>query len=325
VAVGDEGAILTSGDPLGGGGAAAGTWHSARIGAIPLTGVSCPSASLCLAWGPRGIESSSNPAGGAGAWTHTSLDHGAPVDSASCPTISLCVAVAGANSLLTSTNAGAGRAARWKLTAAHIDMSRSTAFGAATVTALSCPAVSLCVAVDSAGRVLTSSDPTRERPWSVADVDPRVETLPGVPAGAEPGLGAMPPTFADARLTAVSCPSVKLCVAVDEYGTIAYSFDPTGGAHAWKLSNDHAGILRTGTSDVSCASVSLCVYVGATGLTGYTPGSVRVADGPPDLRSSYSTRRIDTTYLTAVACVPAGFCVAIDQRASIIVGVVAPS
>ncbi|MGA2321332.1 MAG: hypothetical protein ABSG95_11430 [Solirubrobacteraceae bacterium] len=136
----------------------------------------------------------------------------------------------------------------------HIDASYSHRFGHSTVTALACPSVKLCVAVDSAGRVLTSSDPTRDRPWSVADVDPRVVTQPGLQAspGTPVGPGspslsgtpAVPPTVVDASLTAVSCPSRKFCTAVDDFGTIAYSTYPTGGARAWKLTNEHPEDLR---------------------------------------------------------------------------------
>ena len=319
VAVDNEGGIVTSADPSGG----VAMWHGAHLPAATLSGVTCPSTKLCLAWGAEGIESSTDPAVGAGAWTRKTIDPGSHVDAVSCPDISLCLAITGANSLFTSTDAGAGAGARWKLEMPHIDASHSRKFGPTTIAALTCPSVELCVAVDSAGRVLTSTHPTRNGPWNVADVDPQVVTAPGV-EGIGPGSPSIAPTVVDAALTSVSCPSTRLCVAVDEFGTIAYSTDPTGEARAWRLSNEHPEVLRHSKGDVSCASVSLCVYVGPLGLSGYTPGSVRVAAGPPELISSYSTRRIDENYLNAVACAPTNICVAVDSDASVIVGTYAP-
>ncbi len=326
VAVDDQRDILKSGNPTGG----AATWSRAHVPSAALSGVTCRSARLCIAWGPKVIETSINPGGGAGAWTRTSIGHGS-VDAVACPTTSLCLAITGANTLLVSADPSAGKDARWKLTLSHIDASYSHAFGPSTVTGLACPSVMLCVAVDTAGRVLASTHPTRTTAWSVADVEPRAEIEPGLPASpgspAEhgiPGLPAtpaIPPTFEDASLTSISCPSMGFCTAVDIFGTIAYSSDPAAGARAWRLSNVHPEDLRRDTStDVSCASASLCVYVGSEGLSGHSPGSVRVLAGPPNRPSSYSTRRIDSTYVEAVACAPTRFCVAVDDDASLILG-----
>ncbi len=58
---------------------------------------------------------------------------------------------------------------------------------------VSCPSAGLCVAVDTAGHVITPTDPTSTTPnWTVSRVD------------------------ITNKLTAVSCPSVTLCVAVDD-------------------------------------------------------------------------------------------------------------
>ena len=74
---------------------------------------------------------------------------------------------------------------------------------------VSCPSVSLCVAVDSDGkyRHLDRSDRRRERG-----------------GGQDPGR----PQYG---LQAVSCPSVSLCVAGGS--NILSSTNPTGGAHTW--------------------------------------------------------------------------------------------
>jgi hypothetical protein len=79
---------------------------------------------------------------------------------------------------------------------------------------VSCPNASLCVAVDSAGNVLTSTTTTGgASAWTVTSVDD------------------------NASLTGISCPSSSLCVAVDNYGDVVTSTNPTGGASAWTLTN----------------------------------------------------------------------------------------
>jgi len=101
---------------------------------------------------------------------------------------------------------------------------------------VSCPSVSLCVAVDSAGNVVTSTNPIGgRRAWTVTRVDRRI------------------------ALNAVSCPSVSLCVAVDGAGNVVTSKRPMGGRRWWRLATvDRVEVL----SGVSCASESQCVAVG---------------------------------------------------------------
>jgi hypothetical protein len=82
------------------------------------------------------------------------------------------------------------------------------------VNAVSCPSVSLCVAGDSAGNILTSTDPAGgASAWTKARV-------------------ARPDPIGNS-LTAISCPSVSLCVAGDGNGNILTSTNPTGGASTW--------------------------------------------------------------------------------------------
>ena len=88
----------------------------------------------------------------------TNVDGSHYLHAASCPSASMCVAVDGprdamdaAGDVVTSTNPSGGAAA-W--TVAHVDTGSNNIFG------ISCPSVSLCVAVDSAGNVLASANPT---------------------------------------------------------------------------------------------------------------------------------------------------------------------
>ena len=60
---------------------------------------------------------------------------------------------------------------------------------------LSCPSVSLCVAVDAVGNILTSTQPTGDSSaWTATALD-------------------------RPRITSIACPSTRLCLAGDENGT----------------------------------------------------------------------------------------------------------
>src|ERR1039458_782647 len=102
---------------------------------------------------------------------------------------------------------------------------------------VSCPSgASLCVAVDEAGRVLTTASPVSGG-WISASIDP------------------------GHRLTAVSCSSPSLCVAVDDAGDVLSSVDPTGGAAAWRSQRVDYGELL----GVSCSAAGPCVAVDGAG------------------------------------------------------------
>jgi hypothetical protein len=124
--------------------------------------VSCPSVSLCVATTNTGeIFTSANPTGGANAWTETAVDPGGFLSAVSCPSVSLCVAggsdAAGYSNgeILTTTRPGGGAGA-WTKTTVDPGMT----YHPVGVAALVCPSVSLCVAGDNSGHILTSIDPT---------------------------------------------------------------------------------------------------------------------------------------------------------------------
>jgi hypothetical protein len=86
---------------------------------------------------------------------------------------------------------------------------------AAGVSSISCPTISLCVAVDEHGNVLTSTTPSGTTPWSSAHVDAAADNEEG-------------------GLYAVSWPSTTFCAAVDDLGNVLRSRSPTGGVAAWQ-------------------------------------------------------------------------------------------
>ncbi len=201
VAVDSEGRALTSTNPAAGAGA---SWSRVEIdGAHPLSGISCATTGLCVAVDSEGRAlTSTNPALGPGSWHARAIDPSLGLVSVSCTAAGFCAAVDGAGDALASANAaaeahagaGAGSGATWS--SSPIDL--------ATPTSVSCAATALCAAVDAAGYVLASDDPTTMPPsWPPAGVD----------------LGR--------RLSAVACVPEGLCAAVDEGGDALTAEVPT--------------------------------------------------------------------------------------------------
>ena len=57
-----------------------------------------------------------------------------------------------------------------------------------------------------------------------------------------------------ANLNAISCPSARLCVAVDDSGFALASTDPTGGAGSWIVNKVDGSVNLAG---VSCTTTGL--------------------------------------------------------------------
>src|SRR2546423_7722423 len=79
----------------------------------PLSGISCPGTSLCVAVARGGILTSRRPTGGARRWNLATVAKGALLTDISCPTRSLCVAVDRPGDVVTSTRPTAPAA--WKV------------------------------------------------------------------------------------------------------------------------------------------------------------------------------------------------------------------
>ena len=237
-----------------------------------LTGVSCPSASQCVAVGE--YEDTAGSWRGLlltladGAWTaqEASLPHdttdnyAAWLNGVSCPAVSRCVAVGGygsANgwSLLLTWSGGS-----WTPEQAPLP---ADATGGSTVSAVSCASVSQCVAVGhygpttngQAGLLLTDSDGT----WTAA-------RAPSAADGANGGV---------LGVTSVSCPAVSQCVAVGAYDTTASDYEQgllltdSGGTWAAAQAPLPANVQlafgqfsQGAVASVSCPSATACVAVG---------------------------------------------------------------
>ena len=232
VAVEGAGSILTSTDPLEN----PSSWGTVYTNSSDyLEAVSCPSTLLCVALTSGGtVLTSTDPTDQSSTWTASTIQSQAgsspQYETIACaPNTTTCVA-GGSDGLATTSGSG------WQAFSFP---------GVVTITGVSCPSSSLCVATFSDGEpgegnpsgVMTSTDPNGgESAWTVTTLP--VEGLVGV-----------------------SCPTVSLCVADSNvYDTgIVTSTNPTGGAGAWSAVNANPFGEPVG---VSCASATLCVVLG---------------------------------------------------------------
>jgi PQQ-like domain len=236
--------------------------------------VSCPAANLCVAGGASSVLTSSDPTGGAGAWSIAHLEGDYGFAGISCPSVELCVDVGGLGEVLTSTDP-AGGAHAWS--EADVDPKRGEGEG---LTGVSCPSVHLCVLSGYNGDVLTSTDPTGgASAWTKTDV------------------------YGLREISSVSCPTERLCVAVTEEGDIVTSTDPTGGTSAWTLSKVDNHTLE----DVSCSSEALCVVIDNFGYA-------LTSTDPTGGTSAWSAARISDEPIEHVSCVPSGLCVVLGNE-----------
>lgn len=243
VVVGFEGGVLVSTDPTGG----AGAWSMTNVNlahdnAIHLTGVSCPSTSLCVAvnganpGGPAGkVLTTTDPT--SGRWQVAQLDSSLHFTGVSCSSPTMCVAVARGGKIAMSSDPTGGAAA-WSVIEAP--------GGAGDLEGIDC-VPTLCAAGNATGNILTSTDPTGGAPWSEAKA----------------GIAAL--------VTGVSCPTTSACLGVDNNGSVFTSTDPTAGPGAWHAENlvpfeaseSEGQFVHNALFAASCASTALCALVGS--------------------------------------------------------------
>jgi hypothetical protein len=246
-----------------------------------LTGVSCPSTSLCAAVDGAGhAVVSTDPTAGAPTWSAPTQIDSNGLEGVSCVYPSLCVAVDFSGEAVISTDPTAATPT-WS---APKDID-----GSNNLRAVSCPSTSLCVAVDGSGNAVISTDPTAPTStWSASKIDGT--------------------NFLDG----VSCPSISLCVAVDFDGHAVISTNPTAATPTWSTPADIDG--TTALDEVSCASASQCVAVDAQGqaLTSTDPTAAT-----PTWTAAVD---IDgTNSLAEVSCSSASLCVAVDDAGQAVI------
>jgi hypothetical protein len=146
------------------------------------------------------------------------------------------------------------------VSAAHMQIVDPIGSLSATINDISCaPGTRLCVAVDSWGNVLSSTDPAAgARAWKLVAL----------------------PTGRPLQPMSVSCPSASLCAIAD--GPVIYtSTDPTGAASAWSATTLVSGEALIG-DEVVCPSTTLCV-------ASLSHGSVATSTNPTGGAGAWST------------------------------------
>jgi hypothetical protein len=295
VAFDASGRVITSTDPAGGPGA----WAVGSVsGAVSTGDVSCPSAQLCFAFSvePTGDSAvpvlmvSTDPAAGASSWSAMPVPYS--VSSLACPSPTLCVGVAGGKDLAISTDPTAIPAtALWQQD--FLDQAN-------TFVGLTCPSLSFCGAIDDAGRIFTSIDPSSARSsWSPT-------TVPALENGIAYGTSDV---FASSGY-GITCASLRLCIAYDTVPSPAGHFSsavlaattrPLGGADAWSVS-ETLGLGSPGLSALACPSAKLCV--------GVTEGGIQTSTHPTVSVSNWKTVLSPVEFPSTISCPAASLCVA---------------
>jgi hypothetical protein len=328
-AVGAIGQAATSTDASSGAGA---SWHDATITTDEIADVSCASSALCDAIDLTGnVFTSTNPANASPTWTEKAsvLTGG---DTISC-LASFCIATGGMSKADSTTDPGDAASATWT----------TTGYTAASeIDGISCPSSSFCAAADSAGNVLTSTDPAnKSATWKATNVNSGIATNPGgsyflediacpsaslcvavdnvgnVLTSTDPDSGS--PTWTAAKadnaggFTAITCPSPALCVAVDFDGNAVVSTHPTGGAGAWTTTSID-GDLLVHYESISCPSTRECF----AGMDGGSVTVVHLSSGGSI--SSTSTTAIDEgiSLVNGISCPTTSLCVAADSLGNIV-------
>jgi hypothetical protein len=253
-----------------------------------LESVSCPSATVCLAGGAqKTVYTSSNPAGGASAWSTAALPIAS--DHVSCGAVDQCVVGDGSTGDLAATST--------PLTGGWIQAQTSGDLpDGGGIAVLSCTVGPFCIA----GASEVQDDADLEGTSSLTTTNPAGGTNAwnygewiegGINGGRRPAKGTV---------LALACASQSLCVAGDAKGGILTNTTPTD-VQAWHYTQ------RDGTASInglSCPSTALCVGVDSQGRVVH---STNPAGGP------WAGVTIDKAFaLTAVSCASTGFCVAVD-------------
>ncbi len=262
-----SGEVLTSTDPQGG----ASAWSATEAGGGIKGAISCPDTHFCVVAGDSVLFVSTDPTGGTSAWSPKALP-GSFADVA-CATDTFCVASTSRSGIFVSSSP-AGEAGSWE------PVQLSIGFNA--LEGVSCASLQLCVAVDTAGNVVSTQQP---------DV---------------PGSAWSSVHVSDYPLKAVDCPTVTLCVAVGKAGTVLWSSKPAGPAESWHVASIDEGRSITG---IDCASVEHCMAIDGSGWVLSTPEPL--AGG-----SAWSAHQIaGPGDLDDIACAPTELCVVLVREA----------
>ncbi len=287
VAVNSAGQALTSTNPA----AAKPAWHTTSIDSgTRLLGVSC-ARSLCLALDSTSILWSTSPTT-ARTWHRVILTGDDPdaFTHIACPSRSLCV-LSDDNGGVLSTQDPTGSAEAWSVAQIDPNSAENCTGGpcSAVINGLACPSSKLCIAVDSAGDEIYSTDPSGGNgSWHPEEIA---------------GNGHVD------DLSSLACPSVSLCLATDP---TSYSLLRTQSPPSWHWSAS----LNTNASTVICPSIGLCI---ASNSSASNPRAVNLVNSAPTSNRWGRDGFPDNVRLTGGACPDENQCLLLDARGRIVI------
>lgn len=180
---------------------------------------------------------------------------------------------------------------------------------------VSCPTVSMCLAVGNRGAIAVSGNPGGGvGAWRSETVKPGayVGTAPGEPDRTSPGT-----------LESISCPTAGMCAAVTYAGDFYASGDPGGGISTWRATDLDGNGADTHLKSVSCPTTTFCVAVAARESgAGNASGGGKVIGIRNPLSTSISSMQVqldESLDLQAVSCAGPAFCIAVANEGRIIV------
>jgi hypothetical protein len=293
-----------------------------RLADVPVReDMTCPNVRLCVDVTGGSIISSTNPAGGAGAWRTTSPTGSTDTTpSVACASAQLCVAVDGSDNVLSSTDPAAGAGA-WKLV--------NLGIGYTGLTGISCVATGGCLAVDGNGGVAYDSNPAAPYgTWTRKQLPlysiTAVSCAPGLcAASGDAHVPLSPPVVAtlsasgyaqadipmDEGIDAISCPSASFCVGGDATG-VAVSAGAGGSGVTGTWTNDAI------TTPPSCSKYG-CNYDGITAVSCPTEQMCAATDGrslwvssdPTGGAGTWVKSTLPAAGILAISCPTASTCV----------------
>ena len=209
--------------------------------------------------------------------------------SVSCGTPAFCVATNNSSAAFVTRNADDGTPNAWTWSPGF------QILGFNTLTDAACPGETLCLAVDDAGRVLSTRNPTAPDPeWKAV----------------------RPLTNTDA--IAVSCPSISLCVVAGRNGSIRLTRNANAATPAWVNGPGYFAQL----ADLTCPTVQRCIGIDiANGAKVLRDLDVVPAppDGPVGPQWDDDPSAIDgAAGPQAVSCPSATHCVVVDGSGNVL-------
>ena len=283
------------------------SWGSAgTAGGSSLSGVSCPSFSLCVAVAGMTAQTNTSPASG-GSWSAQATSSAGTLLAISCaPGTSFCAAVGDSGAISKTSNASLGG---WAPPASLPD-------GTNMLTSVSCPSSAFCLAVDADGNAVYSINAGSS--WTKVTGIDATNHLTGVAcptssfcvavdqsgrilASATPTSAAWAPTPVNAgSLTGVSCSSGAMCVAVNAAGVAWTSSDASSPSATWSAT----GVAST-LNAVACTAEAMCVATDA--------GTAYASDNPTSGAPTWVSSAADGgNTINAVSCTDQGLCAAVD-------------